>query len=61
MRIVISSIFVDDQEKALQFYTTKLGFVKKDDVPLGTDRWLTVVSPDNLDGIELLLEQLTEK
>jgi catechol 2,3-dioxygenase-like lactoylglutathione lyase family enzyme len=56
MRIVTSSIFVDDQEKALQFYTTRLGFVKKSDIPLGTDRWLTVVSPDRPDGVELLLE-----
>lgn len=56
MRIVVSSVFVDDQDKALAFYTTKLGFVKKDDIPLGTDRWLTVVAPDALDGVELLLE-----
>jgi predicted enzyme related to lactoylglutathione lyase len=56
MRIVTSSIFVDDQEKALQFYTTRLGFVKKSDIPLGTDRWLTVVSPEYPEGVELLLE-----
>ncbi|MGZ3396421.1 MAG: VOC family protein [Ktedonobacterales bacterium] len=56
MKIVVSSIFVDDQDKALAFYTTKLGFVKKTEVPLGTDRWLTVVAPDNPDGVELLLE-----
>ena len=56
MRIVTSSIFVDDQEKALQFYTTRLGFVKKADIPLGTDRWLTVVSPEHPDETELLLE-----
>ena len=56
MRIVVSSIFVDDQDKALAFYTTKLGFVKKTEVPLGAHRWLTVVSPDDPDGVELVLE-----
>ncbi len=56
MRIVVSSVFVDDQEKALAFYTTKLGFVKKEDIPLGEARWLTVVAPDAPDGVELLLE-----
>lgn len=56
MRINITSVLVDDQDKALKFYTEVLGFVKKVEVPLGEDRWLTVVSPDNLDGTELLLE-----
>jgi len=56
MRIVLSSVFVDDQARALDFYTTKLGFIKKADVPLGDARWLTVVSPDDQDGVELLLE-----
>jgi catechol 2,3-dioxygenase-like lactoylglutathione lyase family enzyme len=56
MKIVITSVFVDDQEKALDFYTTKLGFLKKEDVPLGAARWLTVVAPENADGPELLLE-----
>ena len=56
MRIVLSSIFVDDQEKALRFYTEKLGFVKKTEVPLGEGRWLTVVAPSDPDGPELLLE-----
>ncbi|MEU6068724.1 VOC family protein [Streptomyces sp. NPDC047082] len=56
MRIHLSSVFVDDQEKALRFYTDVLGFVKKHDVPLGEDRWLTVVSPEDPDGTELLLE-----
>ena len=56
MKIVVSSIFVDDQEKALDFYTKKLGFLKKKDVPLGTARWLTVVSPSEPEGTELLLE-----
>ncbi|EFL36093.1 glyoxalase/bleomycin resistance protein/dioxygenase [Streptomyces viridochromogenes DSM 40736] len=56
MRIHITSVFVDDQEKARRFYTDVLGFVKKHDVPVGTDRWLTVVSPEDPDGTELLLE-----
>jgi catechol 2,3-dioxygenase-like lactoylglutathione lyase family enzyme len=56
MRIHLSSVFVDDQETALRFYTDVLGFVKKHDVPLGEDRWLTVVSPEDPDGTELLLE-----
>ncbi|MFF3001064.1 VOC family protein [Streptomyces sp. NPDC057950] len=56
MKIHLSSVFVDDQEKALRFYTDVLGFVKKHDVPLGEDRWLTVVSPEDPEGTELLLE-----
>ncbi|MFE4370332.1 VOC family protein [Streptomyces sp. NPDC056835] len=56
MRIHLSSVFVDDQDKALRFYTDVLGFVKKTEVPLGEDRWLTVVSPEAPDGTELLLE-----
>ncbi|MGW0942504.1 VOC family protein [Streptomyces sp. NPDC002623] len=56
MRIHRTSVFVDDQEAALRFYTDVLGFVKKHDVPLGEDRWLTVVSPEDPDGTELLLE-----
>ncbi len=56
MRINVTSVFVDDQEKALRFYTEVLGFEKKHDIPLGGDRWLTVVSPENPDGTELLLE-----
>ncbi|MGW1846333.1 VOC family protein [Streptomyces sp. NPDC001966] len=56
MRIHLSSVFVDDQDKALRFYTDVLGFVKKTEVPLGKDRWLTVVSPEDPDGTELLLE-----
>ncbi|WP_331772016.1 VOC family protein (plasmid) [Embleya sp. NBC_00888] len=56
MRIHLSSVFVDDQEKALRFYTDVLGFVKKAEVPLGEVRWLTVVSPEDPDGTELLLE-----
>jgi catechol 2,3-dioxygenase-like lactoylglutathione lyase family enzyme len=56
MRIILSSVFVDDQDKALTFYTTKLGFVKKTEIPLGEARWLTVVAPDDRDGTELVLE-----
>ena len=57
MRINLASVFVDDQTKALAFYTDKLGFVAKDDVPMGGEhRWLTVVSPELPDGVELLLE-----
>jgi predicted enzyme related to lactoylglutathione lyase len=56
MKIVLSSVFVEDQEKALRFYTGVLGFVKKADVPVGDARWLTVVSPEDPDGPQLLLE-----
>jgi catechol 2,3-dioxygenase-like lactoylglutathione lyase family enzyme len=56
MKIVMTSVPVDDQEKALRFYTEVLGFVKKTDVSLGEHRWLTVVSPDDPNGTELLLE-----
>ena len=56
MRINVTSVLVDDQAKALAFYTDVLGFVKKTDVPAGDDRWLTVVSPEAPDGVELLLE-----
>jgi catechol 2,3-dioxygenase-like lactoylglutathione lyase family enzyme len=55
-RINVCSVLVDDQDKALQFYTETLGFVKKTEIPLGESRWLTVVSPDDPDGVELLLE-----
>jgi catechol 2,3-dioxygenase-like lactoylglutathione lyase family enzyme len=56
MRINVTSVLVDDQEKAFRFYTDVLGFVKKHDVDMGEARWLTVVSPDEPDGVELLLE-----
>jgi catechol 2,3-dioxygenase-like lactoylglutathione lyase family enzyme len=56
VRINLASIFVDDQEKALRFYTEVLGFTKKTEVPLGDHSWLTVVSPDQPDGPELVLE-----
>jgi catechol 2,3-dioxygenase-like lactoylglutathione lyase family enzyme len=55
-RISVTSVFVDDQAKALAFYTEKLGFVLKNDVPVGQFRWLTVVGADAPDGVELLLE-----
>lgn len=56
MKIVVTSVLVDDQEKALRFYTDVLGFEKKEDVPVGDARWLTVVSTQERDGTELLLE-----
>ena len=56
MRIRLTNVLVDDQAKALRFYTEVLGFVKRHDVPVGEYRWLTVVSPDDPDGPELLLE-----
>jgi uncharacterized protein YndB with AHSA1/START domain/predicted enzyme related to lactoylglutathione lyase len=56
MKIKLSSVLVDDQAKALEFYTNILGFVKKQDIPVGAFRWLTVVSPDEPDGCELVLE-----
>ncbi|HEX2254025.1 MAG TPA: VOC family protein [Thermoanaerobaculia bacterium] len=57
MRLVVTSVYVDDQDKALAFYTDVLGFVKKHDVPVGDGyRWLTVVSPEDPAGPELLLE-----
>lgn len=56
MKIYVTSIFVDDQRRALKFYTEKLGFEKKTDVPVGEDSWLTVTSKGAPDGIELLLE-----
>jgi catechol 2,3-dioxygenase-like lactoylglutathione lyase family enzyme len=56
MRINLSSVLVDDQDKALRFYTEVLGFEKKTEVPLGEARWLTLVSPEEPDGTELALE-----
>jgi catechol 2,3-dioxygenase-like lactoylglutathione lyase family enzyme len=55
-RITLTSVYVDDQDKALRFYTDVLGFVKKTEIPLGEARWLTVVSPEDVEGTELLLE-----
>ncbi|MEM9572533.1 MAG: VOC family protein [Pseudomonadota bacterium] len=56
MKMYAKSVVVDDQAKALDFYTNKLGFVVKHDIPLGEHRWLTVLSPEEPDGIELVLE-----
>jgi catechol 2,3-dioxygenase-like lactoylglutathione lyase family enzyme len=56
MRIHLSGIYVDDQDKALRFYTEVLGFVTKTEIPLGEYRWLTVVSPEEPHGTELVLE-----
>lgn len=56
MRIYVTSVFVEDQAHALDFYTNVLGFKKKTDEPAGEFRWLTVVSPEEPDGVELLLE-----
>jgi catechol 2,3-dioxygenase-like lactoylglutathione lyase family enzyme len=56
VRINLTSVLVDDQDKALAFYTDVLGFVKKTEIPMGEHRWLTVVSPEEPDGVELVLE-----
>ena len=56
MRIHLTSVLVDDQDRALRFYTQVLGFQKKTEIPLGEHRWLTVVSPAEPDGVELVLE-----
>jgi catechol 2,3-dioxygenase-like lactoylglutathione lyase family enzyme len=56
MRINLTSVCVDDQKKALEFYTDVLGFVKKHDIPMGEHSWMTVVSPEEPDGVELALE-----
>jgi catechol 2,3-dioxygenase-like lactoylglutathione lyase family enzyme len=56
MRINLASVLVDDQDKALRFYAEVLGFKQKADVPVGEHRWITVVSPEDPDGTELLLE-----
>jgi catechol 2,3-dioxygenase-like lactoylglutathione lyase family enzyme len=56
VKIVLSSVLVDNQDKALRFYTEVLGFLKKVEVPMGEHRWLTVVSPDDPDGTQLVLE-----
>lgn len=56
MNIIVTSLFVQDQDKALEFYTETLGFVKKHDVPMGKFRWIALVSPDAQEGTELILE-----
>jgi predicted enzyme related to lactoylglutathione lyase len=58
MRIKLTSVMVDDQGKALKFYTEVLGFVKKKEIPMGEHKWLTVVSNEEQEGIELLLEPM---
>jgi predicted enzyme related to lactoylglutathione lyase len=58
MKIKLTSVMVDDQERALQFYTDILGFVKKTEIPMGDYKWLTVVSKEEQDGVELVLEPL---
>lgn len=58
IRIHVTSVPVDDQEKALKFYTKKLGFIKKTEIPMGDHKWLTVVSPNETNGVELLLEPM---
>ena len=58
MQLKFMSVMVDDQEKALRFYTDKLGFVKMADIPLEQYRWLTVISPDGINGVELVLEPM---
>jgi predicted enzyme related to lactoylglutathione lyase len=56
MKIIVTSLFVQDQARALEFYSEKLGFVTKHDIPMGEFRWITLVSPEDQDGTELLLE-----
>src|SRR4029077_17288795 len=58
MQIRLASVMVDNQENALRFYTTILGFVKNKDIPMGPFRWLTVSSPEGAEGVELVLEPL---
>jgi predicted enzyme related to lactoylglutathione lyase len=58
MRINLSSVMVEDQEQALKFYTEKLGFIKKTDMSIGEYRWLTVISPEGPEGVELVLEPM---
>ena len=58
MQIRLASVFVDDQDKALRFYTEILGFAKSKDIPMGSFRWLTVTSPEGAEGVELVLEPM---
>jgi predicted enzyme related to lactoylglutathione lyase len=58
MQIKFASVMVDDQEKALRFYTALVGFVKKTDISMGQYRWLTVTAPEGAEGVELLLEPM---
>ncbi|MEH7179681.1 VOC family protein [Neobacillus vireti] len=56
MKVIVTSIFVEDQDKALKFYSETLGFIKKHDVPVGEYRWIALVSPEDQEGTEILLE-----
>ena len=58
MQITLASVFVEDQDRALVFYTSVLGFQKKHDIPMGQFRWLTVTSPEGAAGVELVLEPM---
>ena len=58
IKIHVTSVPVNNQDKALKFYTGKLGFVKKTEIPMGEHKWLTVVSPNEQNGVELLLEPM---
>jgi predicted enzyme related to lactoylglutathione lyase len=58
MQIKLASIMVDDQDKALHFYTAIVGFVKKNDISMGQYRWLTVTAPEGAEGVELVLEPM---
>jgi len=58
MQIRLASVMVDNQENALRFYTTTLGFAKNKDIPMGPFRWLTVSSPEGAEGVELVLEPM---
>ena len=58
MQIKLASIMVDDQEKALHFYTAIIGFTKQTDIPMGPYRWLTVTAPEGVAGVELVLEPM---
>jgi predicted enzyme related to lactoylglutathione lyase len=58
MQITLASIFVEDQDRALAFYTKVIGFEQKHDIPMGTFRWITVTSPEGAAGVELVLEPM---
>ena len=58
MKSILTSLLVDNQDKALKFYTEVLGFIKKTEIPMGETKWLTVVSPESADGVEILLEPM---
>ena len=58
MKSILTSLLVDNQDKALKFYTEVLGFIKKIEIPMGETKWLTVVSPESADGVEILSEPM---